>query len=374
MNEFDPTELVAHVEEVIVGTWTDDVREKSLSTNTLDTGVLDQFRELGWFGLCGPEEDGGVGLCPDNLVSVFQRFGQSLVVGPLFEYMVAPSVLLRRLRGGSKMAAGVTSVLRAALTLDARLALADPTVSLSPDVSFGSVEATATGLDGAVSLVRGATDASHFLVRAHRQGAPIMALVPRGRAGVRVSAKPSADPGIDFAMVEFDDVVVESDDVLFDGAAAEDAWNDLRAWARTFLAAELAGIARHLHDLTVEYIQVRRQFGRPIGSFQALQHMAAENARRVVMLESLCAATASDARSAPERSRWSAAATLKALASEYTRLVCEDAMQMHGGIGFTQEYELQWYYKRALALQNWYGNERELAQAIGRARLSTATA
>lgn len=371
MSELSPSELLTHVDEVLVDVWTDEVRDESLAHNRLAPKVMEQIRELGWAGLAAPEDVGGIGLNPSELLPVFQRLGQRLVAGPLFEYLVVPGLLLE-VANRHPVPDAIREVLVALTTLDARIAVVDPAASQSADLSIGSVQASPARLDGQVDIVRGAADATHLIVHAEQDGQPVVAVVPSSSAGVSIEERPSTDPGMDICRVRLQDVTITDDDVAWSGPVAAQVWADILAWARAFTAAELTGMARHLHDLSVDYTSTRKQFGRPVGSFQTIQHLAADNARRVVMIEALCEATAQDADDAQDSSRRVAAATFKALASEFSREVAQSALQMHGGIGFTQEYQLHWYFKRVLSLHSWYGNHHELAREIGRSRLAAA--
>jgi alkylation response protein AidB-like acyl-CoA dehydrogenase len=136
----------------------------------------------------------------------------------------------------------------------------------------------------------------------------------------------------------------------------------------------LAGVARWSFDQTLTYVQQRQQFGRPIGSFQAVQHIVADMYASTRSLENMCAAAAEDLRDASPQAVSLRAACLKAYAAESSRRVCENAIQMHGGIGYTFELSLHWYYEHALALRSWFGDERDLEREIGFAVLAGGAA
>ena len=325
---------------------------------------------LGWFGLTAAEEEGGLGMHPSQLASVFRAFGERLLTGPMLEQMLVPGLILAAVSGSGDESAAVTDRVRPTLTGDVRMVVADPGVTYHWQHVNGKLQVTNNRLDGELELVRFGAEADEILVVTQDELGPLVALIDSGRNGLTISARPSADPGAAFAGIRCDGVLIEPSDVVARAEEAAHLSTQIQAWQRVLLACELAGIARRMLDLTLAYIQQREQFGRQIATFQVMRQMAATAAQRVILLENFCEAVAQDAPSLTTKELALAAMTLKATASETARLVVEDALQMHGGIGFTYEYELHWYYKRALSLRTWYGDERELAIEIGRQKLS----
>lgn len=338
-----------------------------------DAKLWQEVAELGWFALTVPEEDDGLGLAPSWLASLFRIFGERLTPGALLEQMLLPGLVLSEANG----AAGADSPsarVRGAITGETRIALADPGVSLHWSDVIGSASLRSGSLDGTLEAVRFGEQADELLVIAQSADGEALILVDRHRSGVTVTPRPSADPGASFARIGFDEVRITDGDIVAHGQSAPGPISRIRSWQRLLLACELAGIARHMLDLSLEFIQQREQFGRTIATFQAVRHIAASAAQRTIQLEDFCDAVTEDAGALSDEEFELAALALKATASNTARLVCEDAIQMHGGIGFTYEHELHWYYKRALALRTWYGDERELAVEVGRRKLLVGTA
>jgi len=359
----DRGELVAAVRGYLVRALPAERRTAMLTASGEDAALLAETAELGWPALLVPEECGGLGLAPADLVPVFEEFGRLLVTGPLLEHMLLPGLVLRSVPDGRRGARRLSAV----VTGRARLALADPGVTEEWRAQVGGLSLDDGRVRGELAMVRFGGRADEFLVLADDGGVPVVGLVAADGEGVTVTDRSSADPGAGYARVAFAEAQAE---VLARGPAAGELTELVRAWTRVLISAELAGIARHLLDLSVDYVQQRRQFDRPTAGFQAVRHIAAGAAQRVLLLENFCAAVAADAGRQAVDELALAALTLKATASESARSVCEDALQLHGGVGFTHEYELHWYYKRALALRSWYGDERELSVEVGRRRLS----
>jgi alkylation response protein AidB-like acyl-CoA dehydrogenase len=248
------------------------------------------------------------------------------------------------------------------------LALVDPGITDDWADDVGTVLLTPNGLRGAVNAVRFARQAQVLVVIADSETGPAVCLVDATEPGVTVDDVDSADPTATLARVTFADARVIGAEAA--GHAGDDRLiHDIRSWTRILIACELSGIAQRCLDRTIDYIRQREQFGRAIGSFQAIKHIAADMYTRSTALHNLCIATLADAGQADQRQLYLLGATAKAYASSVAVQVCEDAIQLHGGIGFTTENELSWYYKRTLALRGWYGDKTELERRIGAALL-----
>ncbi|ONH21951.1 acyl-CoA dehydrogenase family protein [Pseudofrankia asymbiotica] len=317
----------------------------------------------GWFDLAVPEKHGGVGLALNDLVPAFRLFGERLAVGPFVEQMVLPALLLSELNLDEATRLRIQA-LRSGTHL---LAWADPGISL--DWCAGTVSTRNGRLNGEIRLVRYAPHCSELLVVADSPAGAQLCLVAAAASGLSIESIESADPGVPLAIVRFVDVPASSA-VMADGMDAMRVIALMRAWSRIMFAAELTGMARRALTLTLDHIVTREQFGAPIATFQAVRQIAATAAQRVILLENFSEAVAEDASTQSADLLSLSAMAFKAAAGELARGVGEDAIQLHGGIGFTYEYELQWYYKRILALRTWYGDEIELMAEIGRLRLA----
>lgn len=365
-------ELVGPVRAFLDKELTRERRIAMLEAEGDDSKLWQEVGTLGWFALTVSEEDDGLGMDPSKIAGLFRIFGERLVTGALLEQMLLPGLVLAAVHENPDKAQ-LSSRVRAASTGQTRIALADPAVTLHWSAINGSVTLRSDSLDGILETVRFGSQTDELLVIAQDDDGDVLVLIDRQRAGMSVTPRPSSDPGSSFARVRFDNVQITDDDVVLRGQLAAGPISRIRSWQRLLLSCELAGIARHMLDLTLEFIQQREQFGRTIATFQSVRHIVATAAQRTIQLEDFCDALTDDALTLTDEEFELAALTLKATASESARLVCEDALQLHGGIGFTYEYELHWYYKRALALRTWYGDERELAIEVGRRKLLGGT-
>ena len=298
--------------------------------------------ELGALSLAVPEDLGGAGgTCVDQAVAA-EELGAALVTGPLLgtvalavpALVAAPAgdgrdALLAALADGSRTAALVAR-------------LTDP----YDGASAAGVAADGDRLTGTVEHVPDAGAADVLVVAAAGPEGPVLAVVDPGADGVRVQRCGSFDVTRPVARVVLDGA---TGTVLATGADADGALRHAFRTAGALLAAEQAGIARRLLDLTVAYAKERLQFGRPIGSFQAVKHRCAD---MLVAVE--------QARTAALHAAWAvddprvddadlAVSIAQATCSETAYRVAADAVQLHGGIGFTWEHVAHLYYKRAVA-------------------------
>lgn len=290
--------------------------------------------ELGLAGLLVPEERGGAGASARESAVVLEELGRAVAPVPYLTSAVVATTTL--LAAGSDLVGPLASGERTA-------ALAVP-LSTGPDGPVPAVDLGADGrLDGSVTSVAGALDADVLLVPVAGDGGTALYAVPADRARVTpvVSldmTRPLAD--VSFAGVPGDPVASDADAAIRHGLLAGAA----------LLASEQVGLARACLDDTLDYLKIRRQFGRPVGGFQALKHRLADLATQVdsgnAAARHAAAVLAEDDPGLPV-----AAAVAQAFCSDLAVVAAEEAIQLHGGIGMTWEHPAHLYLKRAKANQ-----------------------
>jgi alkylation response protein AidB-like acyl-CoA dehydrogenase len=340
------------------------IRELAESEHGFEQSDWDEMAELGWPGLALPEEWGGQGLGIVELAVLFEEIGYALAPSPLLSNTIVGLALAlcgsddQRERFLRPLAAGQ---LRGAPALwDAGSAAA---------VGEFTMDARAGGdgvvLDGEKLLVMDAA-AADFLLVATSDGR--RHLVERSAAGITVTPATSIDLTRRLYAVRFDGVEVAAENTL--PAAGEDYFAVLNRLC-VALAAESTGIAQRTMEMAVAYAKDRQQFGRPIGSYQAVSHRCAqmlletENARSAVY----GAAWAADAE--PE-SLPTAASMAKAYASDAGWRVPDASIQVHGGIGFTWEHDLHFFLKRGRANASMFGDAKWHRERVAGAVLAAA--
>jgi alkylation response protein AidB-like acyl-CoA dehydrogenase len=316
--------------------------------------IWKEMAQLGWLGLALPEPHGGSALGMVETAIVLEELGRAACPGPYW-----PTVLV-----GTAIAETGTDEQRqrwlpAIATGEARAAIALLAGDLDwrPDATAMRAEPTAGGwqLSGLARYVAWAHVANVLLVAARAPEGLTLFLVDPAARGLTQVPVPAMDPGTRWVNVALDRVPVPARSVLGRPGVAGPF---LMSWLRRGAigaAAEMLGASRRCLDMAVGYAKMREQFGQPIGSFQAIRHKCAEMLLEVENSHAAVyyAAWALDAKSDDHEI---AASIAKAYVGDASRKVCGEAIQVHGGIGFTWEYDLHMYFKRAKALEVQYGD------------------
>jgi alkylation response protein AidB-like acyl-CoA dehydrogenase len=321
------------------------VRETALSVSGMDELAWKQMVELGWSGLAVSTEFGGAGLGSVAECMVLRELGARLAPTPYLGATAFPVAALATLvtsEGGSDMLGAIaTEPQGVALALGIGRAwdfAAEPTVRARKD-DLGWV------LDGCVPLVPDAARAARLLVVAALGESDKWGLFTvNNDTGVFARTRPTVDTTRRFADVTFS----HSTAVLLSGGdLVADDISRLVDRLAICVAAELVGVGIACQGRTLEYLNTREQFGRAIGSFQALKHRCADLAVALTTAQEIVFAAAAlvDVR----RDVNVAAPLAVARAGEAAKRNAEEAIQMHGGVGFTEEFDLGMYYRRVIA-------------------------
>jgi len=314
-----------------------------------------EMAKLGWLGLPFAEEYGGAGLGLVELCLVLEEMGRAAYPGPYVSSVVLGGLGL--VLGGT--AAQKERWLSAIASGTARLSAALVEESLDWDPASTATTATRTAdgwrLSGVKRFVPWAHVADAVLVPARAPEGVSLFLVDPRAPGVSLAPMVGIDLANRWSEMTLRDVVVTADAVVGPPAGAGSLLESLLRRAAVCASAEMLGAARRCLDMSVAYAKVREQFGQPIGSFQAIRHKCAE---MLLGVENAHAAVyyAAWALNAGAEDAAVAASVCKAYVSETARRVCGEAIQAHGGIGFTWEYDLHLYFKRAKALEPLFGD------------------
>ncbi len=308
-----------------------------------DLGSWKRMAELGYLGLILPDSAGGQGLGAIELAIVLEEVGRACMPGPYFDVVLAAALLA---------AAGGHNQLLAEINAGTKLV----TIARN-DAAFSGANGQTTAFAG------GRLCGTKYFVPFAAEADALLAVTGDGpclaHAPFKFTPLPTLDLGQRFAKVEFDHNATRV------GAPA--LLDRVDQLAAVGAAATLLGLMSRALELTLDYVRTRQTFGKPIGAFQALQHRMAD-----MMLKT------ESTRSAVYRAAWCfdtadsdtalACAAAKAYAGDASRLVCGEAIQMHGGIGFTWELDLHLYFKRAKTLEQHYGStEVQLQRALAAA-------
>jgi len=350
-------------ERFIERDYTFDTRRRLAETEEgFDRGVWQQFAELGWLGLAMPEDHGGFdGTLADTAV-LMEALGRGLVVEPYLSTVLLGGGLLRY-GGNADQQAALIPPMIAGETL-----LAFAFTERQSRYNLANVETTARAdgggyvLDGAKGVVMHGASAHKLIVSARVSGnsrdeAGISLFLIDGDAdGVSRRAYPTVD-GLHGAEVSLDGVTVGDDDVVGEASAAYPLIERVIDEASVATCAEAVGVMAVLVDATVEYLKTREQFGAPIGSFQVLQHRAVDMFNELELSRALVhRAAAAIASSDDALNRARSASAAKVQVGRAGKLIGQQAIQLHGGMGMTDELFVSHYFKRLTMIGTLFGD------------------
>ncbi len=305
--------------------------------------VWSEAAEAFFFGALAPESCGGLGLGLAELCLVAGECGRHLVPEPIATGIIIADAIARcgvPEAPAGPLIAGDQVILPALIETPRGLGHDRPRTEAVRD--GGRIR-----VSGAKIGVAGAGDADAYLVSASSPEGLVLVCVPGDE--VRLDAGTAADSTA-VGQIRLSRAPAEE---LAAGSDAHGLLDALLAAAHLATAAELLGVMERAHEITLDYLKVRRQFDRPIGSFQALQHRAVDNLAAVEAGRSLVhqAARAIDAGAAAP----GLPSAVLAHAADGALGVCKSAVQMHGAIGFTDEHEIGYHLKRAMTLAARWG-------------------
>jgi alkylation response protein AidB-like acyl-CoA dehydrogenase len=337
-----------------------DVRAQADDPFGFSRELWQQLAEVGLLGISVPEEFGGQGLGLVEQAIALDELGRAACPGPYLPTVLASSAIVA---GGDRgqMASYLPKLASGELT--ASVAVTEEAVSWTPGgVGLrGQPRGGEYVLNGRKLFVPWAQSVDLLVVAARTRetddpmrGITLFA-IPRDTPGVTITPNEGFDLTSRTATVELQEVRLGREAIV---GRPDEGWPILSAVlerAAVGAAAEMLGASRRCMEMSVEYAKVREQFGQPIGAFQAVKHACAEMLVEVENSHAAVyyAAWALDAGAADARQ---AASVAKAYVNEAARKVCGSSIQVHGGIGFTWEYDLHLFFKHAKHLEAMYGD------------------
>jgi alkylation response protein AidB-like acyl-CoA dehydrogenase len=310
-----------------------------------DPAVWQKMGELGWLGVAFPESVGGYGGSFVECALVLENLAATLVPEPYLASVVLGGMTLLRAGNPEQHARYLTPMIEGETTL----ALASSEAQGRYDVSAIETAATPKGegyeISGKKVWVLNGHNADHLIVSAKAPGGVTLFVVPREDEGVSVTVAKTID-GQKAAFIELDGVKVGEDAIL-------DRTMDYAAAAAV---AEGVGLASTMLNMTVEYLGTREQFGVKIGSFQALQHRAVDMYAETELLRSISMASMVRADEEDASTRRADVSAAKYQLATGGIWVAQQSLQLHGGIGVTDEHDIGLYFKRMYALNALFGD------------------
>jgi pimeloyl-CoA dehydrogenase small subunit len=364
--DFDLSEEQRLLKESVDGLLTDaydfDSRKKYMKEKGgWSKAVWGKLAEQGLLGLPFAEDDGGFGAGAVETMIVMEALGKALLLEPYLATVVIGGGFLRHGGSAAQKAAHIPAIIDGSKTF----AFAQLEKNSRYDLNDVTTSAKKKGdgwiIDGEKFVVVNGENADTLLVTARTGGAQRdrtgigVFLVPAGAKGIAKKTYPTQD-GLHAADITFTGVEVGGDAAIGDPEHALPLIERVVDEARSALCAEAVGAMDESLKTTVEYLKTRKQFGVAIGSFQTLQHRAADMFVAVEQARSmsLFATMAADFEDAKERA--TAVAAAKVQIGRSAKFVGQQAIQLHGGIGMTMEAKIGHYFKRLTMIENSFGD------------------
>jgi alkylation response protein AidB-like acyl-CoA dehydrogenase len=347
-----------------------DKRGPATAAGGFDAGHWASFAEMGWFGILVPEELGGIGFTAIEAAILMEEVGRTLCVEPLWAvaFQAVPTIV------AAKDAAKAEALLPAVVEGTLKPVLAHGEDDAGGVLEWVRTTATAAAegwtLTGTKSLVVGGNVADCFIVSARTAGAP-------GDAeGITLFVVPKDAPGLTATPVrlvdnrwavhlDLTDVAVTQADVLGTVGGGLAALREGNVAATVTLCAEALGVMDRALWTTRDYLLTRKQFGVTLSTFQSLQHRMSDMLMELELSRCMVYRALGHLDAAAEV-RAAALSSMKYQVGTSGKFVCGQGIQLHGGIGVTEEYSIGHYYKRMVLIEYALGNSHQHLQHLAR--------
>jgi len=334
------------------------VRALCKTEGKLDREAWQQAVHAGWLALLVPEEAGGLGLGLQHAAVVAEEVGRHLWAQPLIAAGFLPVLALYSLHMGPTCQDLLARVLCGKHILALAWQEDDGEIDLPTTCRLrAKMDGNNILLEGSKRWISPVHGVDGWLVWAQSSQGDLLVWVPANTPRVEVSTQHRRPDGTTIGTITLRHASVPHSHVLADGEMAKLVLEHALDGARLLQAAELLGIARHLHETTLQYLKTRVQFGKPIGANQALQHRMVDAYIQIELTaaclrECIAGAITDGSRLALFASR------AKVRSARTARQLARLAIQFHGAMGYTDECDVGLYFKRAVHLSTWLGNSK----------------
>lgn len=349
-----------------------DVRKHLRTDAGFDAQVWQQVCEsMYWQAILIPEAFGGLALGYVEAIGILEQMGERLFQSPFATSSVLATTLIKSLGNEQQQATLFESLLGGSIATIAYTTARPDWSASSVSVSADEVAESVT-LQGECRFVPYAHSANIIIVAAKSVTGGISCYwLNSDSDGLHIERTPTLDQTQPLGRIVFDTAVIPTSQRLGDRDQAGSVFADVLDIARIAAAADLVGVAQQSLDMSVDYAKERVQFGRSIASFQAIKHKAADmmlkaESARSLLYYAACVADEWQAGRGPKQALAEAAAMVKASAAEAAFFNAGTGIQIHGGVGITEEYDIQLYFKRARAGENYLGSPASQREVIAR--------
>ncbi len=338
-----------------------DIRQKNVSS---DLGYSSEFwktfADLGWLGMPFSEEDGGYNGGPTDLMVIMESLGRGLVVEPYIPNVVLAGGLISRLGSSEQKSNLLPKIISGENQMSVAFSEPQSRFNLSDVITSAKKDGDKYILDGYKSVVMNGPSSNFIIVVARTSGKQLeekgltLFLLDPSLKGVSLRNYSNVD-GSKASEVTLESVTVSSSTMLGKEGEAYNSLEEVIDLATLAISAEAIGIMEKMNEITLEYTKTREQFGETLSSFQALQHrmvdtfMAYEQTKSLLLM---CAAKLTDKTEDASKS----VSALKYQVGIAAKHVGEEAVQLHGGMGVTDETNIGHYFKRLTTIRAIFGN------------------
>ena len=355
--------LADSVRKYLAASYDFEARKKLIaSPEGFSQSAWTMFAEMGLTAIPFSTQAGGFGGGAVDMMAAMEAVGESLVVEPLLDHIALASRLIARVGTPAQRTTALPALLDGSHKATFAYLERGRRYALNPVTTVATQTSSGWSLSGEKIVVMGASLADVLVVSAKTPGGTRLLLLSSKTPGVSVKAYRTVD-GQRAGDVTLLNVALPTDAILGTDADATPAIEEAIDFATALLCSEAVGAMKFACDTTLEYLKTRKQFGAPIGAFQALQHrmvdmfMASEQSRSMAMMVACkvdAAVSTPDAATAAARKK--AVSSAKVFIADAARLVSQESVQLHGGMGMTEEMKISHTFRRLTVLAQRFGD------------------
>ena len=320
------------------------------SSNDFDPNVWKLFADQGWLSMPFTEDSGGLGFGAIELSILFEEFGKALVIEPYLATVVLSGTLIDKSSYSNKKDI-IDKICQGEKHISLAYAEVDKSYDyLTPNTSLDSDNI----LNGAKTLVLNASNADNLIVTCKKDNELNLVIMDSNAEGVSINSYSTVD-GQSCSEISFENVKLDASNILSSGDEAESLIKETINLATLCISAEAVGLMESCYHKTLEYTKGREQFGQPISNFQVLQHRMVDMFIESELAKSLLIKAMLEVNNGSEE-MYKHVSALKSYIGKSGKLSAKEAVQLHGGMGVSEELMIGHYLKKMISIDALFGN------------------
>ena len=320
------------------------------SSNDFDPNVWKLFADQGWLSMPFSEDSGGLGFGAIELSILFEEFGKALVIEPYLATVVLSGTLIDKSSYSNKKDI-IDKICQGEKHISLAYAEVDKSYDyLTPNTSLDSNNI----LNGAKTLVLNASNADNLIVTCKKDNELNLVIMDSSIDGISINSYSTID-GQSCSEISFENVKLDASNILSSGDEAESLIKETINLATLCISAEAVGLMESCYHKTLEYTKGREQFGQPISNFQVLQHRMVDMFIESELAKSLLIKAMLEVNNGSEE-MYKHVSALKSYIGKSGKLSAKEAVQLHGGMGVSEELMIGHYLKKMISIDALFGN------------------